>query len=131
MLHRHSCPFICTVDQQTNPSLLSKTFILPYQKKKKGQTNINKCIRTRLNVQCRRCPNHKMFSEGTKATWSCVFTMLCIGGDAVVKGELSVKNALEKKKRKTVCSFWWISFLFSNLYINCNVRSCQYSTFVS
>lgn len=61
---------------------------------KKGQTNINKCIRTRLNVQCRRCPNHKMFEEGTKATWSCVFTMLCVSVDAVknkkTKGELFV-----------------------------------------
>lgn len=37
----------------------------------------------------------------------------------------------KKQKKTTVSSFRWSSFLFSNLYIKRNVRSCQYSAFVS
>lgn len=87
---------------------------------KKGQTNKNKCIRTRLNVQCRRCPNHKMFEEGTKATWSCVFTMLCVSVDAVKNKKPRVscsyklcyrkKNKKTKKKRKQFLLSGGVSF---------------------
>lgn len=68
--------------------------------------------------------------KGEQTTWSCVFTMLCDSGDVVKKGELSVQNALQEKKekkKKTASSFQWSFFLSSDLYIKCNVRSCQYS----
>lgn len=73
MLNRCSSPFIWTVDHQTN--LLSNTTILLYPK---GQTNINKCIRTRLNVQCRRCPNHEMFKRGGKRQPGVVYSLCSV-----------------------------------------------------
>lgn len=73
-----------------------------------------------IDVQITKC----FFLEGTTATRSCVSTMLCFSVDAVQqKGWTATK-----KDKKNPNSFF---FLFSNLYIKCNVRSYQYSTFVS
>lgn len=59
--------------------------------------------------------------------------MLCVGVDAVNKRVncLFRLHYRKKKKRQQFLLSGGVSFLFSNLYINCNVRSYQYSTFVS
>lgn len=55
----------CRPADQPFPSL--KNIHLTLKKTpEKGQTDINKCIRTPLNVQCRRCPNHKLFKVEQK-----------------------------------------------------------------
>lgn len=62
------------------------------------------------------------------ARWSCVFSML----SAVKKKGWGLKwvyRLITKKRKEFLLSDG--VFLLSNLYINCNVRSCQYSTFVS
>lgn len=129
---RRSCPFICTVDQQTNPRLQKHQSYLIKKKKKKGQTNINKCIRTWLNVRYRRCPNHKMFKREQKQPG--VVYLLCSVSVwmLLTKGWTVCLDCITKqKKRQQFLLSGGVSFLFSNLYINCNMRSYQYSTFVS
>lgn len=109
-------PFLCTVDQQTVPLFKSSP-------QWKGQTNINKCIRTWLNVQHRHCPNHKkkvFLLREKRATWSRVSAVLCFGVDALKQ----IIELLQKTKNKQTVS----SFCSLNLYIKCNVRSYQYST---
>lgn len=84
---------------------------------------MNKCIRTRLNVQCCRCPNHKMCKEGTKSNLElCIYYALCQWGCCLKRVNRVYRNVLQKKKGKKRQQFLLsggISFLFSNLYINC------------
>lgn len=101
---------------------LSKTSPLIRKKDKQTWTSAlgHDWMFNAVDVQITKC----FFLEGTRATRSCVSTMLCFGVDAVKQKGWTATKKDEKKPN----SFF---FLFSNLYIECNVRSYQYSTFVS
>lgn len=129
LMTKCSHAFICTVDQQTNSSLLSKPPILSENAEMDKQTSTSALGHDWMFhavVQVTRCLRWE------QATWSCVFTMRYTSVGMLLKRMKWVYRMLKKKeKKKPFSSFWWSFFLFSNLYINCNVRSCQYSTFVS
>lgn len=107
MLNRCSSPLIWTVDHQTNSSLLLKTSIYFIQKDKQTSTSAlgHDWMFNAVDVRTTRC-----LDEGNKATWSCVFTMLCVGGDAVVKGCSECIERITKKKKEN-SFFFLVEFL--------------------
>lgn len=40
-----------------------------------------------------------------------------------------INRRKKKREREFPSSVWWSFFLYSNVYITCNVTNCQYSTF--
>lgn len=77
---------------------------------------MNKCIRTRLNVQCRQCPNHKMCKEGTKSNLElCIYYALCQWGCCLKRVNRVYRNVLQKKGKKDNSFFFLVEFPFSSL----------------